>query len=398
MTTASELAQNNILRHIAESLDISPSDYKRAVDSYEAVGKWLESGFRAGAYPGSNDKPTIFPQGSIRLGTIVRPLREGAEADFDIDLVCELSRPAPVWNEESAREVKLQVGDRLRMNSTYADMIDDEGKRCWTLNYAQNSAGTGFHLDILPSIPDPTTGSVVSMAYLNNPHTREEFTTTTIAITHQDNGRYDWRSSNPRGYARWFDEKNVTFANVAVSQKQALFETSFVPSTNRRIFASVDDVPNQLVRTPLQRTIQILKRHRDHYFRGNPKFKPISIIITTLSAHLYRGEADIYSTLTNIVNKLVLYEVLYRDASARLDPSVASRNLIRKLSDGRWQILNPVNPDENFADRWHEDSHARAEAFFNWVKRVQQDFQRMIQIPGTPQLLDFIEETLGKRI
>ena len=36
----------------------------------------------------------------------------------------------------------------------------------------------------------------------------------------------------------------------------------------RRSIASVDDVPDQLVRTPLQRSIQIMKRHRDVMFNG----------------------------------------------------------------------------------------------------------------------------------
>ena len=38
--------------------------------------------------------------------------------------------------------------------------------------------------------------------------------------------------------------------------------------------------------------------------------------------------------------------------------------LIRRLPDGTWYVGNPVNPAENFADRWHEDGHVRARAFF----------------------------------
>jgi hypothetical protein len=30
-------------------------------------------------------------------------------------------------------------------------MLDKEGRRCWTLNYAD---GAKFHMDILPAIPD----------------------------------------------------------------------------------------------------------------------------------------------------------------------------------------------------------------------------------------------------
>ena len=38
----------------------------------------------------------------------------------------------------------------------------------------------------------------------------------------------------------------------------------------------------------LRRVVQILKRHRDHYFIGRaPSLAPISIIITTLAARSY---------------------------------------------------------------------------------------------------------------
>ena len=43
------------------------------------------------------------------------------------------------------------------------------------------------------------------------------------------------------------------------------------------------------------------------------------------------------------------------------------------MPDGTWYIANPVNGKENFADRWHEDDHARARAFFRWVDALRED-------------------------
>ena len=141
----------SILTRVAESLDISPTDYDRAVRSYKAVGKWLESGFIHEVYKGSTQPPHIYPQGSINLGTVVRPLKNGKESDFDIDLVCELC--ASRMRMEPG-VVKAQVGDRLNDSDVYRDKLDEEGKRCWTLTYAE-SQGIGFHMDILPSVPSP---------------------------------------------------------------------------------------------------------------------------------------------------------------------------------------------------------------------------------------------------
>ena len=55
--------------------------------------------------------------------------------------------------------------------------------------------------------------------------------------------------------------------------------------------AEVEDVKRRKVKTPLQRVVQILKRHRDIKFADdNSGNKPISIIITTIAGRLYEEE------------------------------------------------------------------------------------------------------------
>lgn len=338
----------DFLERVAEDIDIPPAKYKEAVDRYEAVGHWLEDG----DCPDSSRAPEIYPQGSFRLGTVVRPIRGGVEADYDIDLVCEL-QIAKVWTDAST--VKRIVGKRLRENARYRKMLDAEGKRCWTLTYAEQD-GIGFHLDVLPSVPDPRFAFDKS-----------------IAITDRKGSLYEWSASNPRGYGDWFDKRNQgAFVRVSAQQKQA------IRARAAAVFASVDDVPDQLVRTPLQRSIQIMKRHRDVMFNGgmSADHAPISMIVTTLAAQLYEGEGDVYSALTAIVSKLHGHAGLVENRSIEL--ALASLELIRRLPDGTWYIGNPVNPAENFADRWHEDNHARARAFFRWVDAIRNDLVEIL--------------------
>ena len=135
----------------------------------------------------------------------------------------------------------------------------------------------------------------------------------------------------------------------------------------------MDDVPDQMVRTPLQRSIQIMKRHRDVMFNGGTgaNYAPISMIVTTLAAHLYRDEPDVYAALTAIVARLHGHAGLVEHRV--IEQTLASLELIQRTRDGKWYIGNPVNPAENFADRWHEDNHARARAFFQWVEALQED-------------------------
>lgn len=351
---------SRFLEKVAEDIDIPPGKYQDAVDRYQSVGRWLEDG----EYPGCSGTPSIYPQGSFRLGTVVRPIRGGVEASYDIDLVDEL----PIARHQTdPRAVKTMVGDRLREHGTYRRLIDEEGKRCWTLEYAEQD-GVGFHMDVLPAVSDPR-GLLDS----------------SVAITNKRGNAYVWSASNPKGYGAWFDTRNkAAFEQSLIEQKR------YIQARVPGIYARVDDVPDQLVRTPLQRSIQLMKRHRDVKFNHEAYngYAPISIIITTLAAQFYQNERDIYAALSGIVTKLHAHAALVENGT--VDPSFSSGSPIKRTSDGKWYIGNPINPEENFADRWHEDNHARARAFFFWVGTLRED---LIDIVG-----EYRPDTLRKRL
>jgi hypothetical protein len=381
MLNERELELNDLLRHMAESLDIPPSKHKQAVDRYQAVGKWLEEG----QYDGCADLPKIGPQGSFRLGTVVRPLRDGKETDYDIDLVCRL--PMAMISTTPAA-VKGMIGTRLKEHADYRRMLDAEGRRCWTLEYAEQD-GIGFHMDILPAVPDDDKSKrlLVVQGMLS------VFPRDALAATDKDRHscRYCWKDTNPAGYADWFEDVNrPMFTKVAATQKRLLVENA------HEIYCSIDDVPDALVRTPLQRAIQILKRHRDMRFLRHKweDFKPISIILTTLAAKAYQSEGDVYSALKNIVDRLDAYARLL-DSSVVVEDLAGS--LIRKR-DGRWYIPNPVNHGENFADRWNDAGSHRAEAFFMWVSWVKKDLQTALGLRDIRETKSFFEPIFGHRV
>ncbi len=358
---------NSALEELAESLDIPPSKYKIAVERYTAVGHWLD----APDSPLKPYRPRVYPQGSLRLGTVVRPVAQGREAEYDVDLVCCLDA---AHSGVEPRQLKHLVGDRLKNNATYRRMLDKEGRRCWTLNYAE-SDDVGFHLDALPSVPGghPAIQSLVRLGV------DVAVAQLAIGITERrGENAYVWLpgGSNPEGYARWFDSKNVVSrARVALVQKQRLFEA------NRAIYESVQDVPDALVRSPLQRVIQLLKRHRDVRFAGHQleDEKPISMIITTLAAQAYLGELDVASSLAAVLE--------------RMDDFAAS-GIIEK-QQGRWYIPNPVNPAENFADRWNEPGSRRADAFFQWVAWARQDLTLAEEQPSEDHTKAALAESFG---
>jgi hypothetical protein len=114
--------------------------------------------------------------------------------------------------------------------------------------------------------------------------------------------------------------------------------------------AKIDDVPMYRWKTPLQRCVQILKRHRDFMFKDDDDNKPISIIITTLAGQAYNGEADIGEALTGILTRM---DTFVRASGHR--------------------IPNPVNPAEDFADKWASNPKLE-ESFRSWLLQARRDY------------------------
>lgn len=320
---------SEILRRIVEILDIPESRYKEAVEKYKEVGQWLG----APDSPLYKFSPEIYPQGSFRLGTMIRPLLDNDE--YDIDLVCRLLIRK---DNITQKELKSLIGNRLKEQKDFRDILE-ESRRCWILHFEKR-----FHMDILPAIPD------------------EEGLKESILIT--DKELRFWQHSNPIGYANWFWDR---MKPQAEEQLKSLAES---------LRMSIEEVPRWKVKTPLQRVVQLLKRHRDIYFQNDQEDKPCSIIITTLAAHAYDNEAGLYDAIVGIVRKMPNY--------------IETRN-------GVYWVPNPVNPKENFADKWREHPERR-EKFYAWLEKVENDFTSILQRRGIHEIGDGLGARLGKAI
>ena len=140
---------------------------------------------------------------------------------------------------------------------------------------------------------------------------------------------------------------------------------------------AVQPVPQfQVDKLPLQRVVQILKRHRDMMFNGG-EHKPISIIITTLAARAYAKETHTIEALLNIVSKMRSY--------------IGDTNPITGLPE-KW-VGNPVNQEENFADKWKKYPIRQAN-FEKWLDAVESDVKRIVA--QKDKGLQFISESMEK--
>lgn len=256
-TENAETQLDDLLRGICAELQLPEGRYEQAVDRYETVCRWLEgegSALRALS-------PLIYPQGSMRIGTTVKPI---GRDEHDLDFVCEF-RAVPSILPPPLQAIVLLLA-RLRQHQSYAPIVEMKN-RCVRLNYANE-----FHMDILPAFPDPSTG-------IN-------------CLTVPDRESQSWKPSNPKGYADWFENR-----------------CSLAETTDAlRVLARAEPIPAQQTlgeKETLKKAVQLIKRWRDIRFQAQPDLAPISMVLTTLAAEAYRGEVSVVAALSGILSGIV---------------------------------------------------------------------------------------------
>lgn len=319
---------NDLLEAISDELDIPESKYKEAEKHYQSVGKWLS---QEGTYF-RQFNGTIFTQGSFMLGTMIRPY--DVNQDYDIDLVFRVDIPKGTLSQYDLKE---KVKQRLLESDVYRRLLQPEKQRCWTLKYSNSEK---FHLDILPAIPDEDFVVHLSESY----ELAKEISADALAITdNKDDHYYDrdgtWPQSNPLGFGNWFKKR--------MEERYIILKEAY----------DIQEVPEFKRKTPLQRVVQILKRHRDMMFGSNDKNKPASIIITTLAATCYNNEDNVISALSRAVTG------------------------IYALSDD-FILKNPAHPDEIFTDKWNDEPEKRYE-FNKWKKQLYEDYRDLVSDEST---------------
>ena len=298
---------DRMYRKIAAEIEISPTEADKAKESYEAVGKFLNNNIK-------QYDIRVFPQGSFRLGTVIKPISDKDE--YDIDLVATIDNKFT-----SAKELKNIVGDVLKASDRYSKKIE-EGKRCWTIEYTESA---NYHMDILPTMRSNTYSD-----------TKE------LIMTHKEdeNSEYEFKQTNPEAYYDWFlkrmeEEKKKLTEDYAIRNK-----------------LEIVDVPEYKIKTTLQIAIEILKRYRDIKFQEMPDIKPISIILTTLMAKIYTGKENVYELIEKFSKEYSMY--------------------LEKDANGDILIKNPVNESENFADKWPKYPERKV-AFFQFMNELKED-------------------------
>lgn len=254
-TTLSRTEQiDDLLTRVCEELQLPTGKYTEAENRYNAVSDWLA----AKGSPLEKLEPKIHPQGSLRIGTTVKPL---AGSEFDLDLVCQFKVP---WETVGNPLDLLTIVERrlTAPGSRYTDLVKRKN-RCIRLDYANE-----FHMDILPACPD--------------------FSGPEGAVMVPDREAKDWKPSNPSGYAKWFEGRSLPLRETYAKAAEPLPEQE-----------SVEE------KKPLKLAVQLVKRWRDIYYEKSPKLAPISIVLTTLAAEEYRGQTSVKDAITGILSGVI---------------------------------------------------------------------------------------------
>lgn len=329
------IEKETLYQKIADAINISEDMFDYAEAEYKKISKWIEANSKG-------HEINIYPQGSFALGTAIKPYER--EDEYDVDLICEYQQD---YGFTAKRLKKTEVYSIL-MQYDRAHSINEK-RRCWQVTYECNKK---FHLDVVPA--------VLRSGYID--------------ITEQlSSNEYRYIGSNPKGYIAWFQSKQK---NQYTAIKAGII------SNQKGIFTSgeIKPIKEYKIRTPLQKAIQILKRHKDILFKEDPNhLAPVPILITTISAQLYRNEDTIEKTLSSILNKAKEYIESCKD-------------------NGKYSIYNPSLPSENFADKWVEHPE-RAEAFLNWLDDAKRDLiDNFDLMQNDVELATLIECALGKSV
>lgn len=330
------------LEELCSTIELTPAQIERIETSYKAVGEHLVDSVSLDGFV-----PRIFPQGSVRLGTPVRPIHP--EQHFDVDLVCKLEAGAK--GRDQAR-IHALVGDALREHGVY-NQITSILKRGWRLDYAESSR---FHLDVTPAVPNA--GCALQSVFVPDKELKV------------------WQPSNPDGYAVWFGKHAAIRPRIA---------KRMIALANEARGGTIDPLPSQIgLKNVLQRLVQLLKRHRDLLFEKVPDRAPISIIITTLAAKSYAHVA--------LGREYESEFDLLRDVIAGMPNYIG---ILATSSGGmRFEVPNETVIGENFAEKWNKYPDL-AVAFREWHASALGWIDALIAIDGRDNLQKKFRATFG---
>lgn len=342
-------------------VDLPERAYELAERRYEDLAAWIA---RPGSALAAYDSH-IFVQGSFALGTTIRPVNDGDE--YDLDFSCKLRNRVSRTTHSQAQVKTLLAGELEAYRAARQIQKElQEKRRCWRLGYRDDLP---FHMDVVPGIRADEARRTHLRELMESEGVEGPVATEAarraLWITDNKHTNYrvlggEWPSSNPGGYQLWFRSR------MRALEKRMLAE------------AQVDPVPVYRSKDPLQQVVQLLKRHRDKMFNDLPDAKPSSVILTTVAGRVYRVGESLAQTMRRVLDALEQIRI-----------------------DGTDHIRNPVNPEEDFCDRWRWPECAPLllkKNFHDWIREANRHFTEILAGPSGERMKTLAEDAFAVRL
>ncbi|GFO82583.1 MAG: nucleotidyltransferase [Methyloceanibacter sp.] len=338
-----------MLADIAVRIQLTPTDYQRAIDHYNAVHEWLERE----ESPLFGLVEDFYTQGGFAIGATVA--RHATDDEFDIDVMAQLALRADA--DPEAVLALLHGAICAEPGSRYHGKADRK-TRCSTVNYS------GMHLDVTPAVRlvghEPKTSFIFhskradKQTLFANPH---GFALWFIAATPPD-----------EAFARFFEKRSLDY-DVACMKFMA--KADAVP------------VPAQMPAYRKSRAVialQLIKRWRNlAYDRRHKTLKrPPSVLVS-----YYVGQhANSTDTLTAELIHQVESMIVVLEQAQRLGRTVYAEN--------------PRCAEDELTDRWPCDL-AEQRVFVDELRAFAVQLHRLAKGLPLPEMQRVLEELFGER-
>jgi hypothetical protein len=342
-----------MLADIAVRIQLTPTDYQKAVDHYEAINAWIDR----------EDSPLhgrvqlFYAQGGFMIGATTA--RHASDADFDIDVMAQITWPANIDPEIALSTTHHAI--RGERGSRYYAKVERK-TRCSTVHY------DGMHLDVTTAVRLVYREERTGCIFHSKPSDPNEPKLTLLA--------------NPYGFGQWF------LANAPADEAFGLyFEKASLDYDRSRWKilekADADPVPDQM---PVYRKsqavicLQLIKRWRNLvYDRRHARLRlPPSVLLAyyvAVNANQTRSLAD---ELIHQVECII----------AALEAAERSYRTVREF--------NPACREDELTDRWPADL-SEQRICINELRAFAFQLHRLRDGVPLPEMQKILEDLFGER-
>ena len=342
-----------MLADVALRIQLSPTDYGKAVARYEALAEWLD---RPDS-PLRGRVELVYPQGSMAIAATIA--RSSERDEYDIDAMAQLGLPRDADPEYALSLLHASI--RGEPGSRYHDMVVRR-TRCVTIQYAD-----GMHLDITPAVRLVEQPERTSYIFHSKPEDPREAKQRLHA--------------NPYGFAEWFVAATAESRDLAFAE---YFERRSLEDARLRLLAKgeTEPVPEQM---PVFRkalaliALQLLKRFRNLRYEGRTGLRrPPSVLVSkSVGDHANRGTT--------------LADELLQQATALADRLETASRAGLRVSE-----LNPTCPRDVLTDRWPANL-AEQDRFAADLRELTSKLERLIQGTRLDETRAILADLFGER-